>query len=83
MTKKRPTGFVATCRCGAIVGALDYERTDRRDAGRIMGRWLHDGCTVEPRFAGTWSVFVEPCRCGKAAAVQGEPGVERAAEVAQ
>jgi hypothetical protein len=61
--KKKPTGFVATCQCGAIVGAMDYERTDRKDAGQMLGKWLHDGCTVEPRFAGSWSATVEACRC--------------------
>jgi len=59
-----PTGFVATCRCGVVVGAMDYIRTDRREAGRLLGQWLHDGCTVEPRFTGTWNVYVKPCRCG-------------------
>lgn len=63
MAKKTPTGFVATCQCGVIVGAMDYARTDRKDAGQILGKWLHDGCTVEPRFAGTWSATVEACRC--------------------
>lgn len=61
--KRKPTGFVATCQCGVIVGAMDYARTDRREAGAMLGRWLHDGCTVEPRFAGTWSATVEACRC--------------------
>ena len=61
--KRQPTGFVATCQCGVIVGAMDYTRTDRKDAGQILGKWLHDGCTVEPRFAGTWEVTVEACRC--------------------
>ena len=63
ITKKRPTGFVAICQCGVIVGAMDYERTERRDAGKLLGMWLHDGCTVEPRFNGTWSITVEKCRC--------------------
>lgn len=63
MAKKRPTGFVATCQCGVITGAMDLTRTDNADAGRLLGRWLHDGCTVEPRFDGTWTVVVKPCRC--------------------
>ena len=63
MAKKQPTGFVATCQCGVVVGAMDYTRTDRKDAGKMLGKWLHDGCTVEPRFAGTWSATVEACRC--------------------
>lgn len=63
MAKKQLTGFVATCQCGVVVGAMDYTRTDRKDAGKMLGKWLHDGCTVEPRFAGTWSATVEACRC--------------------
>ncbi|WP_201766958.1 hypothetical protein [Chrysiogenes arsenatis] len=65
--KRKPTGFVAKCQCGVIVGAMDYDRTDRKDAGQILGKWLHDGCTVEPQFAGTWSVTVKACRCELAA----------------
>lgn len=61
--KKKPTGFVSKCQCGVIVGAMDYTRTDRKDAGQMLGKWLHDGCTVEPRFAGTWEASIEPCRC--------------------
>lgn len=61
--KRKPTGFVATCQCGVIVGAMDYERHTREEAGRLLGKWLHDGCTVEPRFAGTWRATVEMCRC--------------------
>lgn len=63
MTNKKPTGFVALCQCGVIVGAMDYDRTDRKEAGQLLGKWLHDGCTVEPRFSGTWSATVEACRC--------------------
>lgn len=62
--KKKPTGFVAVCQCGAIVGALDYGRTDRRDAGKIMGQWLADGCTVSPRFESSWSEKLSACKCG-------------------
>lgn len=61
--KKKPTGFIAECQCGEIVGALDYERTDRHEAGSILGKWLHDGCTVKPMFDSSWSVHVEPCKC--------------------
>lgn len=61
--KQSPTGFVATCRCGVVVGAMDYLRTDRRAAGRILAEWLHGGCTVEPRFADSWNARIEHCRC--------------------
>ena len=62
-TKKTPTGFVATCQCGIVVGAMDYRRMDSKLAGQILGKWLHDGCTVEPRFSDTWTARVERCRC--------------------
>lgn len=55
----RPSGFVARCRCGAIVGAADATRTD---LGRMLGRWLFAGCTVEPRW-GSWHERIEPCSC--------------------
>lgn len=61
--KKKPSGFVATCQCGVVVGAMDFKRTDKRDAGKILSKWLDEGCTVEPRFAGTWEVTVKPCQC--------------------
>lgn len=62
-SKSRPTGFVATCQCGIVVGAMDFTRTPRADAGKILGKWLFDGCTVEPRFVGTWTVVVQQCQC--------------------
>lgn len=68
MKKERPSGFVATCRCGVVIGAMDFDRTERKDAGRILGQWLFDGCTVAPYFAGTWSVHVLACRCAAAGA---------------
>jgi hypothetical protein len=70
--RESPSGFVARCRCGALTGALDYERTDRRDSGKILSRWLTDGRTVEPRFGGTWSANLEPCRCSAAPPEQTE-----------
>lgn len=66
--KQSPTGFVATCQCGEVVGALDFLRTDRRDAGRILSQWIADGCTVSPRFERSWSVMVMSCQCERAAA---------------
>lgn len=64
MAEYKPTGFVAKCRCGAITGAMDFERTDRKDANKLLGEWLSKGCTVEPRFGGTWSAQMQSCRCG-------------------
>jgi hypothetical protein len=61
--KKKPTGFVATCQCGELIGAMDYDRTDRKEAGKILGQWIADGCTIEPRFSGNWSVTVTACKC--------------------
>jgi hypothetical protein len=63
--KRKPTGFVATCQCGQVVGAMDYDRTDRREAGKILGEWLANGCAIEPRFDGSWSVDVTACKCEK------------------
>lgn len=63
MKKRKPNGFVALCQCGVYVGALDARRTDRKDMGKLLGEWLMDGCTVEPRFVDTWSVQIESCRC--------------------
>ena len=62
-TRKPPTGFVATCQCGVVTGALDYQRTDKADAAKIMGRWLQQGCTVTPRFEHTWRATIEACQC--------------------
>lgn len=59
----KPTGFVAKCQCGVSVGAMDYERTDRKEASRLLGKWLMDGCTIEPRFTGKWSEHIEACKC--------------------
>lgn len=61
--KRKPTGFVAICQCGLIVGAMDFTRTDKKDAGKILGDWLAAGCAIDPRFSGDWEAHVEPCRC--------------------
>lgn len=68
MSRRKPTGFLATCQCGVVIGAMDYQRTERRDAGKLLGEWLAHGCTVSPQFSGTWSVNVAACRCSEAAA---------------
>jgi hypothetical protein len=61
--KLKPKGFIAICQCGLTVGAMDYERTDRKDAGKILGSWIADGCIIQPQFTGTWSVTVSHCEC--------------------
>lgn len=63
MSKKKPTGFVAICQCGKTIGAMDYTRTDRKDAGKLLGEWLADGCKIEPRFKGTWNEKIATCEC--------------------
>jgi hypothetical protein len=42
---------------------MDFNRTERRDAGKILGQWLFDGCSVDPRFEGCWRVDVAQCKC--------------------
>lgn len=61
--RKRPTGYVARCQCGEVVGAIDLERSDRKEAGQVLGRWVAEGLTLEPRFTGTWTCDVRACGC--------------------
>lgn len=63
MSKRKPTGFIAVCQCNQTVGALDARRTDCKEMGRVLGRWLADGCTVIPQFDGTWVAQIRPCQC--------------------
>ncbi len=63
MPKKKPNGFIAKCQCGQTVGAMDYARTPRKDAGRLLGEWLHSGCTVIPKFGDAWCETVGRCIC--------------------
>lgn len=65
MSKKKPIGFVAVCQCGEKVGAMDYERTERKYAGQLLAKWLADGCTVEPRFPGWGDEIIKPCKCNQ------------------
>ena len=65
MEKRKPIGFVAICQCGEKIGAMDYTRTDRQDAGRLLGQWLADGCTIEPRFDSGWIEHITSCRCAE------------------
>ncbi len=58
-----PTGYVATCKCGKTIAALDRMRMDWRHVAKLLIRWLVAGCTVSPRFEHTWSVIIEPCMC--------------------
>lgn len=61
--KRKPTGFVAICQCGHAIGAMDYKRTDRITAGKLLGQWLHDGCRIEPRFDSSWCASITTCHC--------------------
>lgn len=61
--KRTPTGFIAKCQCGEIVGAMDFIRTDRKEAGKVIGEWLMHGCTIEPRFESSWSEKITSCKC--------------------
>ncbi len=61
--KKEPTGFIAVCQCGETIGALDYERTCKKEAGQIIGKWLAAGCKVLPKFERSWSEKISACKC--------------------
>ncbi|MFG5072154.1 hypothetical protein [Vibrio cholerae] len=63
MPKYKPNGYVAVCQCGVTVGAIDLNRTDRKESGRILGRWIADGCELKPQFAGTWQANISSCQC--------------------
>ena len=60
---KKPTGFVAICQCKQKIGAIDHDRTSPTQAGKLLGNWLSKGCTIEPRFTGTWSETITNCKC--------------------
>jgi hypothetical protein len=62
---RKPTGFVAICQCGETIGAMDYNRTDRKEAGKILGDWLAHGCSVIPRFGSSWQATLTSCKCIK------------------
>ena len=74
MTKQKPTGFIARCPwCGVITGAMDYTRTDKKEAGAMLGVWLMTGHVVEPRFHGNWSAEVKECQCETPSNAVGKP----------
>ncbi len=61
--KRKPTGYIAICQCGNIVGAIDLDRSDRQDAGKTLGLWVSEGHTLEPRFGSEWSETITGCKC--------------------
>ncbi len=65
ITKRKPTGYIATCQCDETIGGIDLTRTPRKEAGRILGQWVADGCTLTPRFNETWSIGLEVCKCSQ------------------
>lgn len=62
-TKRKPTGYIATCQCGVLVGAIDLINSERKDAGKVLGNWVANGCLLTPKFDSMWSAYVKPCQC--------------------
>ncbi len=58
-----PKGFLAVCRCGENVGAMDFIRTDRKEAGKLLSDWLMHGCTIIPQFESNWTCKITSCKC--------------------
>lgn len=65
--KHKPKGYIAICQCGKTVGAIDLKRTERKEAGKLLGQWVHDGCILQPKFECEWRVTVTSCACDKKA----------------
>lgn len=61
--KRKPTGFVAICQCDETIGAIDYNNTGKKDTGRLLGKWLEEGCSIVPKFEGTWTAIISNCKC--------------------
>ena len=61
--KKKPTGYLAVCQCKVVIGAIDLNRTERREAGKILGEWVANGCTLKPKFDSSWQTTCSPCIC--------------------
>ena len=72
MSKQAPTGFIATCQCGIVIGAMDIARTSRKEAGQLLGKWLWEGCTVTPQFRNSWTTPVNVCRCDTITRIGGD-----------
>ena len=63
--QKTPNGFIAICKCGKIIGAMDFEKTDLSEAGEILALWIFAGCKVKPYIdpIGNEKINVEICTC--------------------
>jgi len=68
MMKHKPNGYIAICQCGRTVGAMSLDRTERKEAGQLLGQWISDGCILQPKFDCIWSAEVTSCVCDKKAA---------------
>ncbi len=61
--RRAPTGYVATCQCGGVIGAIDIIRASKELVGKTMGSWVARGCTLTPRFESTWEHQLTGCTC--------------------
>lgn len=60
---KRPTGYIATCQCGSIVGALDLQRCDEETVAHMLGKWVAQGRALSPMFEPHWTAAITGCTC--------------------
>lgn len=60
---KKTIGFMAICRCSAVVGVAFYGDFAREDIGRSVNMHLDYGCTIKPLFEHACYITVELCRC--------------------
>ena len=65
-----PDGWIAICQCGQTIGAVDRLRSLAPDVSDTLSRWLHRGCTIEPRW-GSFGASIKPCTCERAAKGEG------------
>lgn len=61
--KRKPNGYIGQCQCGEIVGAVDLDRMERKDLGKLLGLWIFNGYTLIPQFDSCWSAQVTSCKC--------------------
>jgi len=62
-TIPNPFGFIAKCKCGKSIGAMQIINEDQGESSRILIEWLRSGYTIEPQLDKNWSVMVELCEC--------------------
>ena len=61
-----PEAWIAICQCGQTIGAVDRLRSPVYEVSATLSRWLHRGCTIEPRW-GSFRASIKPCTCERAA----------------